>query len=145
MKNLLLNCSCILTEHSITLMKEEDQSETYFWLEPGQASNNSLQNCSEVFDSLLNTDHREGMKVRVKLEFYKLVSWHVVNPPSLFSAIMVFFFSFLFYSYVAGIDKMSDSPSLAGQHFGQRRPPLSVTIKAILERYPDGQIFKVCL
>ena len=35
--------------------------------------------------------------------------------------------------------------SLTGQHFGQRRPPLSVTIKAILERYPDGQIFKVCL
>ena len=27
--------------------------------------------------------------------------------------------------------------------FGQRQPPLSVTIKAILERYPDGQIFKV--
>ncbi len=27
--------------------------------------------------------------------------------------------------------------------FGQRKPPLSVTIKGILERYPDGQIFKV--
>ena len=39
---------------------------------------------------------------------------------------------------------MSKSASLLGQHFGQRRPPLSVTIKAILERYPDGQIFKVC-
>lgn len=31
-----------------------------------------------------------------------------------------------------------------GEQFGQRRPPLSVTIKQILERYPDGQIFKVC-
>ena len=30
-----------------------------------------------------------------------------------------------------------------GEQFGQRRPPLSVTIKSILERYPDGQIFKV--
>jgi hypothetical protein len=30
-----------------------------------------------------------------------------------------------------------------GEQFGQRRPPLSVTIKQILERYPDGQIFKV--
>ncbi len=27
--------------------------------------------------------------------------------------------------------------------FGQRRPPLSVTITGILEEYPDGQIFKV--
>ena len=35
---------------------------------------------------------------------------------------------------------MADQDSHA---FGQRRPPLSVTIKAILERYPDGQIFKV--
>ena len=41
--------------------------------------------------------------------------------------------------------KQGMSPSLAGQHFGQRQPPLSVTIKAILERYPDGQIFKVCI
>ena len=30
-----------------------------------------------------------------------------------------------------------------GGRFGQRQPPLTVTIKAILERYPDGQIFKV--
>jgi len=37
---------------------------------------------------------------------------------------------------------MYDEP-LTGEQFGQRRPPLSVTIKAILERYPDGQIFKV--
>ena len=29
------------------------------------------------------------------------------------------------------------------EEFGQKRPPLSVTIKGILERYPDGQIFKV--
>ena len=33
----------------------------------------------------------------------------------------------------------------AGEQFGQRRPPLSVTIKQILDRYPDGQIFKVLL
>ncbi len=31
---------------------------------------------------------------------------------------------------------------MAGQ-FGQRKPPLSVTIKGILDRYPAGQIFKV--
>ena len=31
----------------------------------------------------------------------------------------------------------------AGEKFGQKRPPLSVTIKQILDRYPDGQIFKV--
>ena len=30
-----------------------------------------------------------------------------------------------------------------GEEFGQRRPPLFVTIKQILDKYPDGQIFKV--
>ena len=30
-----------------------------------------------------------------------------------------------------------------GEVFGQRHPPLSIYIKGILERYPDGQIFKV--
>ena len=35
-------------------------------------------------------------------------------------------------------DRMSQ-----GEQFGQRRPPLPVTIKQILERYPDGQLFKV--
>ena len=30
-----------------------------------------------------------------------------------------------------------------GYEFGQKRPPLSVLIKSILDRYPDGQIFKV--
>ena len=30
-----------------------------------------------------------------------------------------------------------------GESFGQKRPPLSVLIKGILEKYPDGQIFKV--
>ena len=39
--------------------------------------------------------------------------------------------------------KQTMSLSLTGKQFGQQRPPLSVTIKAILERYPDGQIFKV--
>ena len=34
---------------------------------------------------------------------------------------------------------------MEGHTFGQRRPPLSVTIKSILSRYPDGQIFKVWL
>jgi hypothetical protein len=30
-----------------------------------------------------------------------------------------------------------------GEQFGQRRPPLSTIIRQILERYPDGQLFKV--
>lgn len=29
------------------------------------------------------------------------------------------------------------------RQFGQRSPPVSVAIKQILQRYPDGQIFKV--
>ena len=33
--------------------------------------------------------------------------------------------------------------AIEGHTFGQRRPPLSVAIKSILSRYPDGQIFKV--
>ena len=37
---------------------------------------------------------------------------------------------------------MSDDDSF-GEVFGQRHPPLSIYIKGILERYPDGQIFKV--
>ena len=41
--------------------------------------------------------------------------------------------------------KQEMSLSLTGVQFGQRRPPLSVTIKAILERCPVGQIFKVCI
>ena len=41
-------------------------------------------------------------------------------------------------------DEVSEmSLSLTGVQFGQRRPPLSVIIKAILERCPVGQIFKV--
>jgi len=31
----------------------------------------------------------------------------------------------------------------AGHTFGQRQPPLYVAIQKILEKYPDGQIFKV--
>lgn len=31
-----------------------------------------------------------------------------------------------------------------GFTFGQRQPPLYVTIQKILDKYPDGQIFKVC-
>ena len=30
-----------------------------------------------------------------------------------------------------------------GHTFGQRQPPLYVTIQKILDKYPDGQIFKV--
>ena len=30
-----------------------------------------------------------------------------------------------------------------GHTFGQRQPPLYVTIHKILDKYPDGQIFKV--
>ena len=33
--------------------------------------------------------------------------------------------------------------TIEGKSFGQKRPPLSVIIKGILEKYPDGQIFKV--
>ena len=33
--------------------------------------------------------------------------------------------------------------TVEGEYFGQMPPPLSVTIKGILEKYPDGQIFKV--
>ena len=31
-----------------------------------------------------------------------------------------------------------------GEDFGQEKPPLLVTVKRLLEEYPDGQIFKVC-
>lgn len=37
-----------------------------------------------------------------------------------------------------------NKPNFVGEKFGQKRPPLSITIKQILDRYPDGQIFKVC-
>ena len=36
-----------------------------------------------------------------------------------------------------------DDDDSFGEEFGQRHPPLSIYIKGILERYPDGQIFKV--
>ncbi len=38
---------------------------------------------------------------------------------------------------------MAELESSRRHRFGQRRPPLSVTITGILEEYPDGQIFKV--
>ena len=38
---------------------------------------------------------------------------------------------------------MSIEDDSFGEVFGQRHPPLSIYIKGILERYPDGQIFKV--
>ena len=36
-------------------------------------------------------------------------------------------------------------PSVPSQAFGQRQPPLYVAIQKILDKYPDGQIFKVQL
>ena len=39
---------------------------------------------------------------------------------------------------------MDSSSAVEGHAFGQRQPPLYVTIKKILDKYPDGQIFKVC-
>lgn len=36
-----------------------------------------------------------------------------------------------------------DGKKFVGKPFGQERAPLSVTISQILDRYPDGQIFKV--
>ena len=43
------------------------------------------------------------------------------------------------------VDTDSEEESGSSEHFGQKRPPLSVTIKGILERYPDGQVFKVTI
>ena len=39
---------------------------------------------------------------------------------------------------------MDSSSSSEGHAFGQEQPPLYVTIQKILDKYPDGQIFKVC-
>lgn len=41
------------------------------------------------------------------------------------------------------MDKVDPPTPPVGEDFGQKRPPLSVTIRGILDRYPDGQIFKV--
>ena len=38
----------------------------------------------------------------------------------------------------------SSSAVEQGHAFGQEQPPLYITIQKILEKYPDGQIFKVC-
>ena len=35
--------------------------------------------------------------------------------------------------------------NIAGETFGQKRPPLSEIIKGILKEYPSGQIFKVAM
>ncbi|CAI8014100.1 Sacsin [Geodia barretti] len=37
---------------------------------------------------------------------------------------------------------MDSSSAVEGHAFGQRQPPLYVTIQKILDKYPDGQIFK---
>ena len=39
---------------------------------------------------------------------------------------------------------MDSSSAVEGHAFGQEQPPLYVTIQKILDKYPDGQIFKVC-
>ena len=39
---------------------------------------------------------------------------------------------------------MADAVKIKGKSFGQKQPPLSVIINGILDKYPDGQIFKVC-
>ena len=36
-----------------------------------------------------------------------------------------------------------DMATGGGSTFGQRQPPLYVSIQKILDKYPDGQIFKV--
>ena len=51
----------------------------------------------------------------------------------------------LTFLYMIYVSLYSEVMPLKGKRFGQERPPLSVTIKGILERYPDGQIFKVCV
>ena len=51
------------------------------------------------------------------------------------------FMQFVFIIKVTAL--IGQNKRMDSQQFGQRRPPLSVTIKGILERYPDGQIFKV--
>ena len=38
---------------------------------------------------------------------------------------------------------MDRTGQVDGHTFGQRQPPLYVTIGKILDKYPDGQIFKV--
>ena len=35
------------------------------------------------------------------------------------------------------------SMAAGGSTFGQRQPPLYISIQKILDKYPDGQIFKV--
>ena len=45
-------------------------------------------------------------------------------------------------NYLATMVSLEGDESF-GEVFGQRHPPLSIYIKGILERYPDGQIFKV--
>ena len=47
-------------------------------------------------------------------------------------------------NYLATMMSLEDNENDSfGEVFGQRHPPLSIYIKGILERYPDGQIFKV--
>ena len=38
---------------------------------------------------------------------------------------------------------ITEMSTFNGRRFGQHPPPISKLIKAILEKYPNGQIFKV--
>lgn len=42
-----------------------------------------------------------------------------------------------------GEKRNKPSIKFVGEKFGQRKVPLSVSIRRILDSYPDGQIFKV--
>lgn len=47
------------------------------------------------------------------------------------------------YTCTAGVDYSRMSARL--KSFGPNEPPLYVTIRSILKKYPDGQIFKVII
>ena len=43
------------------------------------------------------------------------------------------------------INNVTDSATQVAHKFGQKRPPLLVTIRGILEWLPESQLFTVCL
>ena len=47
-------------------------------------------------------------------------------------------------AYVGSNSSPQNPNVFGGQRFGQRPPPISKLIKDLLEKYPSGQIFKVC-
>ena len=59
---------------------------------------------------------------------------------------MSFYFRFCCLLLKTFIHYFLDSrKNIAGETFGQKRPPLSEIIKGILKEYPSGQIFKVAM